>query len=77
METGGSMRIKYLLAVGLIALFALPGTASQLAARAAAASPQAAGGAFSDPDIAPNFSITLPVVFSAPTFDTPLQHFAG
>ena len=70
------MRIKYLLAVGLVALFALPGTASQLAARAAAGAPIASG-AFSDPDVAPNFSITLPVVFSVPQFDEPLQHFAG
>jgi hypothetical protein len=78
------MRIKYILAVAIVALFVVPGTASQLAARAATASPGAAvaasgtAGLFDDPHVAPTLSIELPVRFVALDIGShPLQSFNG
>ena len=61
---------------------ALPATANQIAARAAATptiAPFASTlGLFSDPDAEPALSITLPTRFIAPVETAqPLQHFAG
>ena len=66
------MKIKYVLAGALVAMFAIPGTASQLAVRQTADAPfigdvtmASTGGTFSDPDAAPQLSIQLPTRFVA------------
>jgi len=66
------MKIKYVLALGIVAMLAVPGTASQLAARGALSSPLIAppvvsttAGLFADPHAAPELSIMLPSHFSA------------
>lgn len=66
------MKIKYVLALGIVVMLAVPGTASQLAARAALKGPLLAApvgattaGLFSDPHVEPALSITLPTRFSA------------
>ena len=76
------MQIKYIVGLAFVAMLALPATASQIAARAAATptiAPFASTlGLFSDPDAQPALSITLPTRFVAPVDITqPLQHFAG
>ena len=80
------MKIKYVLALGLVALFAVPGTASQLAARSAMNAPFIAppavtattAGLFSDPNTEPTLSITLPTRFTALDIGShPLQTFAS
>ena len=79
------MKIKYLLAIALVAMFAIPGTASQLAARNALSGPLLApvtaatsGGAFADPNAAPQLTISLPTRFTALDMGThPLQTFNG
>jgi hypothetical protein len=79
------MKLKYVLAGALVALLAVPGTASQLAARAALNAPLAAppvavstAGLFHDPNAEPQLSITLPARFEAITVGAgELQHFAG
>lgn len=79
------MKIKFILAGALVAMFAIPGTASQLAIRDSASLPLigpvptvATAGLFSDPNANPEFSITLPTRFVA--FDAgthPLETFHG
>lgn len=61
------MQIKYILASAAIAMFAIPGTASQLSARAAMSAPATNGtaGLFSDPHGTPQLSIALPTRFVA------------
>jgi hypothetical protein len=79
------MKIKYILAVGIVALLAVPGTASQLAARSAASAPllpapvgASTAGLFHDPSAAPVLSIRLPSRFVAFDIGTqPLQSFPG
>jgi len=74
------MKIKYILATAAIAMFAIPGTASQLSARAAMSAPSAIGTAslFSDPHVAPQLTIALPTRFvAAPVDDRELSRFAG
>jgi len=79
------MKVKYILAAALVALFAVPGTASQLAARNAVnASPITApaamttAGLFHDPNSEPQLTITLPTHFEAIAVgQSELQHFAG
>ena len=79
------MKIKYILAAALVAMFAIPGTASQLAVRNSAglpligpASTVSTAGLFNDPNAEPQLSITLPNRFVA--LDTgvhPLATFQG
>jgi len=79
------MKVKYILAGALVALFAVPGTASQLAARAALNAPLDAppvvattAGLFHDPNAEPQLSITLPTRFEAISVGAgELQRFAG
>ena len=66
------MKIKYILAAALVAMFAIPGTASQLAVRDSASLPLigpaamvATAGLFNDPNASPQLSITLPTQFVA------------
>jgi len=72
------MKIRTILALALIAMFAIPGSASEFAANAAAAADTANGstsGLFNDPDTVPQLSISLPTHFSAITVSGPLGHF--
>ena len=73
------MKIKYILAGALVAMFVIPGTASQLAQRQAAATPidmSSTLGLFSDPRAEPTLSITLPTAFVRLDFGThPLAAF--
>lgn len=77
------MKIKYILAGAIVAMLAVPGTASQLAARSASAQPllpaplsASTAGAFSDPSGEPNLSIELPTRFVALDIGPhPLQSF--
>jgi hypothetical protein len=78
------MKPRYLLAGAFLAMFAIPGTASQLAVRSAASAPLlaspgiATGGLFDDPHVAPALSITLPTRFTALGVGAhPLQSFNG
>lgn len=79
------MQVKYTLAAATIALLAVPGTASQLAARGLADSPllpvpvnASTDGAFSDPVASPRLSIELPTRFSFPEVSgADLQRFPG
>jgi|GEM_PF-4905135 len=79
------MQVKYILAGAILAMLVAPGTASQLAARSAVASPllpTPAGvstlGAFSDPNSSPQLTIQLPTRFQALDIGTSeLQSFAG
>lgn len=78
------MKIRYVLAVAFVAMFAIPGTASQLVARGAMSAPLATppgiatAGLFSDPNSAPQLSIRLPARFVALDVGThPLQRFGG
>ena len=74
------MKIKYVLAGALVAMFAVPGTASQLVAYNAAATVPAAStaGLFHDPNVEPKLSIALPTRFVALDVGThPLQSFGG
>jgi hypothetical protein len=78
------MKLRYLLAGAFVAMFAIPGTASQLAVRSAASAPLlpspgiATGGLFDDPHVAPALSITLPTRFTALDVGAhPLQSFKG
>jgi hypothetical protein len=79
------MQIKYIFAVALVALFAVPGTASQLAARSAMSAPfaglpaaTAASRGFDDPNLAPSLSIELPTRFVAADIEAqPLEQFRG
>jgi len=76
------MKIKYIVSLAVVAMLALPATASQIAARAAGEPIVAANastlGLFNDPDAEPTLSITLPTRFIAPVDATqPLQHFVG
>ncbi len=71
------MKIRYLLAAGIVALLVIPGTAGQLMAQGVMASPMlpapqagATHGLFDDPHTAPAFSITLPTRFSVAGIDT-------
>lgn len=71
------MKIKYLVGAAAVALLIIPGTAGQLLAQGAMASPLlpapqagATHGLFDDPHTAPAFSITLPTRFSAADVDT-------
>lgn len=66
------MKVKFILAAALVAMFAIPGTASQLAVRSAASLPLigpvpavSTAGLFSDPNAAPQLSIRLPTRFVA------------
>jgi hypothetical protein len=84
-ERVAEMKIKYILAGVLVALFAIPGTASQLAVRQAAEAAflgqpgmASTGGAFSDPHVTPQLTIQLPTRFVALNFDAhPLASFRG
>jgi hypothetical protein len=79
------MKVKFILAAALVAMFAIPGTASQLAVRNSAGLPligpapvASTAGLFSDPNAVPQFSIKLPTRFVA--LDTgvhPLEAFHG
>jgi hypothetical protein len=72
------MKIRTILALALVAMFAIPGSASEFAANAAAANTASGstGGLFSDPDAVPQLSITLPTHFTAvSTAGDPLGHF--
>jgi hypothetical protein len=73
------MKIRTILVLALIAMFAIPGSASEFATNATAAANTASGstnGLFFDPDAAPDFSITLPTHFTAiSTTGYPLGHF--
>ncbi len=73
------MKIKYVFAAALVAMFAIPGTASQLAQRQAAVTPIDASstlGLFSDPRSEPVLSISLPTSFSGLDIGThPLAAF--
>jgi hypothetical protein len=70
------MKIKYVLALALVAMLAIPGTASQFAGSVSARSPLATAGLFSDPHAEPALSIELPTHFSAADVDGgALQHF--
>lgn len=79
------MKIKYILAGALVALFAVPGTASQLAARNVMDAPliaqpvaAATAGLFHDPNSEPQLTITLPTRFEAIALGQgEWQHFAG
>lgn len=71
-ERVAEMQIKFILAGALVAMFAIPGTASQLAARQSLDAPllgqltaASTGGTFSDPHMAPQLSIELPTRFVA------------
>ncbi len=64
------MKIRYILALALVAMFAIPGTASQFSALGASSAPVAhpagsTGGLFDDPDGEPRLSLTLPTRFVA------------
>jgi hypothetical protein len=64
----GEMKIRTILALALIAMFAIPGSASEFATNATAAANTTRGstnGLFYDPDAVPQFSITLPTHFTA------------
>lgn len=75
------MKITYVLAGAIVALFVVPGTASQLTARMSTppmSTPSIRGtaGLFHDPNIAPQLSITLPTRFTALDVGThPLDSF--
>lgn len=73
------MKIRTILALALVAMFAIPGSASEFATNAAAAVNTAkgsTGGLFNDPDVVPQLSITLPTHFRAiTTISDPLGHF--
>jgi hypothetical protein len=73
------MKIRTILALALVAMFAIPGSASEFATNAAAAVSTAngsTGGLFDDPDAVPHLSITLPTRFTAiPAVSEPLGHF--
>lgn len=77
------MQIKYILAAALVAMFVIPGTASQLAVRDASsaafmapATSVATGGLFHDPNVEPQLSIALPTRFAALDIGShPLQSF--
>ena len=72
------MKIKYVLALALVAMLAIPGTASQFTSQQAIASPLGTAGLFDDPHAAPALSIELPTRFSAVSVDAgTLQHFKG
>jgi len=68
--------MKYALALALVAMLAIPGTASQFAGQVSAHSPLATAGLFSDPHAEPALSIELPTHFTAVSLDGgALQHF--
>lgn len=74
------MKIRYILSLALIAMFVIPGSASQFAASAATSvvgSNGSTSGLFNDPDSTPVLSITLPSHFTAvsPSGD-PVAHFS-
>jgi hypothetical protein len=75
------VKIRTILALSLVAMFVIPGSASQFAATAAPAANRAEGstdGLFNDPDATPRLSITLPTHFTAlNTSGDPLSHFGG
>ena len=72
------MKIKYVLALALVAMLAIPGTASQFAGPVSAHSPLATAGLFSDPHADPALSVELPTRFTAVSVDDgALQHFKG
>ena len=61
------MKIKYILAGALVAMLAIPGTASQMAQRQAAVAPintASSMGLFNDPHAEPVLSIQLPTTFT-------------
>jgi hypothetical protein len=74
------MKIRYLIGAAVVAMFVIPGSASEFAASAAQRNvvPGYAVSAFSDPDAEPVLSITLPTKFVAvdTQFD-PTQHFTS
>jgi hypothetical protein len=75
----GEMKIRYIVGAAVIAMFVIPGSASEFAAIGAQHTASYAASAshlFNDPNAEPTLSITLPAKFVAvdTQFD-PTQHF--
>lgn len=74
------MKIRYILSLAVVAMFVIPGSASQFAASAASSVVVPNGstsGLFNDPDATPILSITLPASFTTiGSASDPLAHFS-